>query len=210
MIKNIGFISTRIAGTDGVSLETYKWFQVLKRNRYECYFFAGELDTPSYRSFLVPKAHFDDPKIQEINHSSFGVSTRKKDLSNRIQHFKGHLKDQIYKFCDMFDIDLLIPENALAIPMNVPLGLALTEYIAETGIPAIAHHHDFSWERKRFLINGIQDYLQYAFPPVLDSLRHVVINSEASRQLSFRRGISNVIIPNVFDFANPNNQSPNR
>jgi len=34
-------------------------------------------------------------------------------------------------------------------------------------------------------------------------MRHVVINSEASRQLSFRRGISNVIIPNVFDFASP-------
>jgi len=84
--------------------------------------------------------------------------------------------------------------------------------LAETGMPAIAHHHDFSWERNRFLINGVQDYLQYAFPPVLESLRHVVINSEASRQLSYRRGISNVIIHNVFDFGNhvphlPNNNS---
>ena len=32
--QNIGFISTRIAGTDGVSLEIEKWTEVLERNGY--------------------------------------------------------------------------------------------------------------------------------------------------------------------------------
>lgn len=32
--KNIGFISTRIARTDGVSLEIEKWASVLERNDY--------------------------------------------------------------------------------------------------------------------------------------------------------------------------------
>ena len=27
--------------------------------------------------------------------------------------------------------------------MNLPLGVALTHFIAETGFPTIAHHHDF-------------------------------------------------------------------
>ncbi|MBW1743333.1 MAG: glycosyltransferase family 4 protein, partial [Deltaproteobacteria bacterium] len=76
-------------------------------------------------------------------------------------------------------------------------------------MPAVAHHHDFSWERKRFLISAIRDYLQCAFPPNLRSLHHVVINSAASRQLSYRRGISNVVIPNVYDFANPPPPPPN-
>jgi len=40
-----------------------------------------------------------------------------------------------------------------------------------------------------------------AFPPNLPSIRHVVINSLASELLSFRRGISNMVIPNVLDFA---------
>ncbi len=94
--------------------------------------------------------------------------------------------------------------------MNLPLGMAITEFLAETGMPAVAHHHDFSWERKRFLINAVQDYLLYAFPPNLPSLLHAVINSEASRQLSYRRGISNVIVPNVFDFANPPQEAHKR
>jgi len=208
-MKRIGFVSTRIAGTDGVSLETYKWYQVLERNRYECYFFAGELDTPEDRSFLEPKAHFNDPEILNIHDACFGTMTRERSLSTRIHELKDHLKSKLYEFCGNFDIDVIIPENALAIPMNLPLGMAITEFVAETGMPAVAHHHDFSWERKRFLINAVRDYLHYAFPPLLKSLRHVVINSEASRQLSYRRGISNVIIPNVFNFANPAPDSPN-
>ncbi|MBW1800052.1 MAG: glycosyltransferase family 4 protein [Deltaproteobacteria bacterium] len=207
-MKKVGFVSTRIAGTDGVSLETYKWYKVLERNGYECYFFAGELDTPDDRSMLEPKAHFDNPDILEIHEKVFGVTTRAPSISKRILDLKDALKAGLYDFCGQFQIDILIPENALAIPMNIPLGMAITELLAETGMPAVAHHHDFSWERPRFLINGVQDYLNYAFPPVLESLRHVVINSEASRQLSYRKGLSNVIIHNVFDFANPAEVSP--
>ncbi len=202
-MNRIGFVSTRIAGTDGVTLETYKWYQVLERNGYECYFFAGELDTPQEQSFLEPRAHFEDPEILEIHSACFGTTTRKASLSARIQELRDHLKSRLYEFCGEFNIDLLVPENALAIPMNIPLGLALTELIAERGMQTVAHHHDFSWERKRFLINAVRDYLQCSFPPNLRSMRHVVINSAASRQLSYRTGISNVVIPNVFDFATP-------
>lgn len=208
-MKRVGFVSTRIAGTDGVTLETYKWYQVLERNGYECYFFAGELETPQDLSFLEPKAHFEDPEILEIHSRCFGKTTRRTSLSAKIQELKDHLKSRLYEFCGKFNIDILIPENALAIPMNIPLGLALTELIAETGMPAVAHHHDFRWERKRFLINAVQDYLKCSFPPNLRSLRHVVINSEASRQLSYRTGLSNVVVPNVFDFANPPLPPPN-
>jgi len=94
-------------------------------------------------------------------------------------------------------------ENALTIPLNLPLGVAMTEFIMETGIPTIAHHHDFYWERDRFTNNAVADYLSLAFPPNLPSIRHVVINSHAGAQLSLRTGISSIVCPNVMDFANP-------
>ena len=31
MVKNIGFISTRFSGTDGVTMETSKWAEVLRK-----------------------------------------------------------------------------------------------------------------------------------------------------------------------------------
>ena len=97
----------------------------------------------------------------------------------------------------------MIVENAFAIPINIPLGLALTEFIAETGLPTVSHNHDFYWERKRFSVNCVWDYINKAFPPRHPFIRHVVINAEARNQIALRRGSSAIIIPNVMDFANP-------
>ncbi len=79
----------------------------------------------------------------------------------------------------------------------------MTEFIAETGYPVIAHHHDFYWERQRFMNNSVQDYLAAAFPPNLPSIRHVVINSVQAKQLASRIGVNAVMIPNVMDFDSP-------
>ena len=38
--RNIGFISTRLAGTDGVSLETAKWAEVLEKEGFTCFYMA--------------------------------------------------------------------------------------------------------------------------------------------------------------------------
>src|SRR6056297_1989761 len=73
----------------------------------------------------------------------------------------------------------------------------------ELGIPVIAHHHDFWWERPRFLLNAIPDVLATAFPPDLPSIRHVAINSMNQKELASRRGISASVIPNVIDFDSP-------
>jgi glycosyltransferase involved in cell wall biosynthesis len=94
--------------------------------------------------------------------------------------------------------------------LHVPLGLALTETIAETQLPTIAHHHDFYWERVRFSVNAVNDYIQMAFPPNLNNIRHVVINSAAQEQLALRTGIASTIIPNVLDFENPPRVSKKR
>ncbi len=102
-----------------------------------------------------------------------------------------------------FNLDLLIPENTLTIPLHIPLALALTEVIAETNIPVIAHHHDFFWERKRFLRNCVWDYLNAAYPPHLNSIHHVVINTSARNQIALRTGISSTLIPNVMNFEVP-------
>ncbi len=201
--RNIGFISTRIAGTDGVSLEIEKWVSVLERNGYHCYYFSGENDRPTDKCMLIKEAHFQHPDIQEISDHCYGKYVRSKEISKRIHTLREYFKEQLYEFTNRFEIDLIIPENVLAIPLNIPFGLALVEFIAETGLPAVAHHHDFSWERERFLVNAVEDYLNWAFPPDLPTIQHTVINSLASHQLSYRKGISNTIIPNVHDFANP-------
>ena len=203
MNKNIGFVSTRFAGTDGVSLESSKWAEVLEDNGYNCFWFAGEVDRETVRTFLVPEAHFQHEQNRWINHHVFGRKKRAQPVTQTMHDMRSLLKHKLHEFIHEYKIDLLIAENALTIPMHVPLGLALTETIAETQLPTIAHHHDFYWERVRFSINAVGDYIRMAFPPSLSNIRHVVINSEAQEQLALRTGIASVIIPNVLDFENP-------
>lgn len=198
--NRIGIISTRLAGTDGVSLETEKWVNILTSLGYECFFFTGESGWPEDRTFLLPEAHFKHPEILKLNKDLFDDYRRFNSTSSKITELKKHIKAHLHEFIEQFNINLLITENALSIPMNVPLGLAITEVIVETNLPTIAHHHDFSWERKRFSISGAEDYLRAAFPPTVRQIHHVVLNSFARKELALRTGLSSTLIPNVMDF----------
>ncbi len=201
--KRIGFISTRFQGTDGVTLEARKWAQILSGLGHSCFWMAGELDAPAELSLQSPLAYFNHPEVAAVQEKLFGVPVRSRAVTNQIQSLKERLKDDLYRFIKQFEIEVLIPENILAIPMHVPLGLAMTEVIAETTLPVIAHHHDFTWERERFTLNAVNDYLQAAFPPLLYAMEHVVINSMAQKELARRLGIPSQIIPNVLDFETP-------
>ena len=203
MIKNIGFVSTRFAGLDGVSLEAGKWADVLQSNGHNCFWFAGELDRDPDKSHLVYEAHFKHPYNQWINRQIYGTSTTPASVMQSIDNLKKILKARLRDFIDLFHIHLLIIENALAIPLHIPLGLALAELVSETQIPTIAHHHDFFWERDPLQKNAIEDYLHNYFPPNLSNIEHVVINTMAQDELQNRRGIASALIPNVLDFDNP-------
>lgn len=200
--QNIGFVSTRLAGTDGVSLEASKWANIFEQEGFTCFYFAGECDRAPERSYIVPEAHFKHPNIREIHRNCFGVPKRSDYMSRKIHELRLKLKKHLYKFIKQFKIDFLVTENCLTIPLNIPFGLAITELISETDTPTIAHHHDFFWERQNFMTNAVWEYLNMSFPPNLPQIRHVVINSSASNQLSLRRGVSSIIIPNVMDFDN--------
>ena len=203
MGKNIGFVSTRFAGTDGVSLEAAKWSENLQKSGHRCYWFAGELDRDPEVSLCVPEAFFQHERNRAIDAEIFGKKRRSRETTETIHSLRAFLKDGLHAFIERYQIDMMVAENILTIPMHVPLGLAMAETIAETQIPTVAHHHDFYWERTRFAVNAVGDYLRMAFPPNLPNIEHVVINSAAQEELALRTGVSSVIIPNALDFENP-------
>lgn len=199
---SFGFLSTRFAGTDGVSLETRKWVDVIRNKGCESYFMAGQLDTPESHSYLAPQAFFHHPDIIEVQEALFAKQERTPEIGKRITELKDALKAEIYAFHDAFKFDVLVPQNALAIPVNIPLGLAIAEFIYETEIPTIAHNHDFYWERQRFRSHATMDYFRKAFPPVHPCIQHVVINSIAGEELARRTGERWTLVPNVLNFSN--------
>ncbi|MCB9422634.1 MAG: glycosyltransferase family 4 protein [Ardenticatenaceae bacterium] len=201
---NIGFISTRLAGTDGVSLETAKLAAVFHDHMgHRCFYCAGELDD-GLPGLLAPELHFTDSVAVELGEKAFNrKGAESTEILRDIAGRAAQLKEPIRQFISQFAIDFLVIQNAFAIPMQLPLAQALAEILAETGLPALAHNHDFYWERERFADNCIPDFLDTYFPPDLPNLKHAVINSKAQRDLKARRGIDSILIPNVFDFATP-------
>jgi hypothetical protein len=116
----IGFVGTRFAGTDGVSLETRKWVRVLEAEGHACFFFAGESDWPAERTCLVDEADFRHPAIAAFNEGLFESNARSSSISSAVYRLKTHLKTLLEGFAADFRIELLIAENALSLPGNTP------------------------------------------------------------------------------------------
>ena len=201
--KRVAFVSTRVSGTDGVSLEIEKWARVIERMGHQCFYITGRSDRPPEQTVIIEEAHFNHPRILDISRQAFGRELRPPELTDEIMALTRVIRDKLAAAIEELKIDALIAENALTIPMNIPLGVALVHEVQEQGIGCIAHHHDFYWERDRFLVNCVDDFIHLAFPPALKQIQHVVINSQAGEEFSRRTGMSCRLITNVMDFANP-------
>ncbi len=202
-MTNIGFISTRLAGVDGVSLETKKLVDILTEAGHDCYYCAGELEHDAVEGYLVPKMHFSDAEVLSLTQEVFRTPNPPRDVIQRIYEIADELRPEIARFVEKYAIDVLIPQNASTIPMNLSLGVAIRDYAERSQIPVICHHHDFYWERERFLNNGIHHILSTAFPPRGENIQHMVINTIAQKNLKAWFGLDSTYLPNVFDFDNP-------
>ena len=198
----IGMVSMRFAGLDGVSLESAKVAKVLTGSGHEVAWFGGELGVDFQPGLVVPEAHFSTPENEAIQQACFGSRATTAEVRSQIEATAEVVEEGLRRFIAEFDLDALMIQNAFAIPMQLSLAVALTR-VLETGMPAVAHHHDFYWERERFAICGVPDLIEANFPPLLPNLRHVVINQDAADDLEQRTGVRATVLPNVMDFATP-------
>jgi mannosylglucosylglycerate synthase len=199
----IGVVATRLSGVDGVTFETAKWEVALEKSGHQVYLCAGEVDALRPNARLVPAMHFTYPQAARVTAAAFDHDSDPAAVRAEIERLAGLLEPVLADWVAAHHIELLLVENAWAIPMQLPLGLALRRLVETTGLPAIAHHHDYWWERERFAECIVPEVLEEAFPPDLPNVRHVSINSLAASELERRRGIRSTVIPNVFDFDNP-------
>jgi glycosyltransferase involved in cell wall biosynthesis len=199
---NIGFIATRLAGTDGVSLEAAKLAAVYRQMGHLVFYCAGELDG-TVPGLEAPELHFEDAIAKELHNRAFVARESAETLLPEINTRADTLKQPLNQFIDQFAIEYVVVQQVFAIPMQLPLAKAVTELLAERGLPALAHNHDYYWERDRFLNSDIGAYLDTYFPPKLPNVRHACINSLAQTALRERRNLDSILIPNVFDFETP-------
>ncbi len=198
----IWFVSTRIAGNDGVSLEAVRWRTILTRMGHKVTFVAGELDRAG---ILIPELHFSNQSVIELHDKVVYGKNHFKKVEAEVFEFAGKIEGKLREAFNGNGPDMLIVANCLSLPMHFPLAIALTRIIEEFRLPTIARHHDFWWERKRFLKSSCFPFFKRWFPPNSPFIKHVTINSITQTDLKDKMGIESSIIPDTFDFVGTKN-----
>jgi glycosyltransferase involved in cell wall biosynthesis len=197
---HIGIAGARFAGLDGVSLESLKLAEALARGGHEIAWFGGEVDESFTPSVVCEAAAFGTPRNIEIERLAF-TGGDPAFVREMVEATASEIQPALDAFVDDHDIECLIVEHSWAIPMQLPLALALARMVGDRRIPTVGHHHDFSWERERFLDSSVPELIEELFPPPLPSVAHVVINSLAKRDLLTRRALMSSVLPNIMDFG---------
>ncbi len=203
----IGIAIGRIGGIDGVALETEKWIAVLERMGHEVFVLTGELEAPIRNASIVPEMAFSHPDcIRDQDDAFFIQEVEESELAERLETGAAVIERGIRRWIDEQRIEFLITQNSTTLPCHLTMGMALRRVLAGTGIPALAHDHDFHWERgdryaTRYAV--VRNIIQECFPPTLPNLRHAVINTYCRQSLEREMDMQSVVVPNVMDFEHP-------
>ena len=203
-MSNIGIFHYKVGGTDGVSLEINKWKSVLEKLGHKVFLCAGDLG--GAQGTLIREMYHHTSEAERLYLNTFkslsdfpdnaGYASALEDLSIQIEK-------KIIKFIKEKKITLLLPNNIWSVGANPAAAVALARSLRKYDLPALAHHHDFYYERFDGLTLTCQSAVELAdkyLPPHDTQIKHVVINKIAQQELMDRKGIASTVIPNVFDF----------
>lgn len=202
-MSRVGILHYKVGGTDGVSLEIDKWAEVLKEMGHSVYLCAGEIG--NVEGTVIKAIFHHRPDAERLYRNTFiALSDYDEAVYNfEIHHLAEVIEHKLEAFVKAYDIDLLIVQNMWSVAANPPAAIALARLRRKLNLPAIAHNHDFYWER----VDGVSltcsaavELADKYLPPRNHAIQHVVINSLGQTELLERKGIESTIVPNVFDF----------
>lgn len=207
---NIGIIIGRIGGVDGVALETEKWIDVLHRMGHKTYIIAGEFQErkrdPEREELALEMSFFQPEAFWGQKKAFFKPDNNIDELKEHIDLYSNVIADKIVSWAKNKKIDILISENASALPAHLEMGVGVKKAVERSGIPTITHDHDFAWERGDRYVSPhkyINDLIAETFPLRLPNVFHAVINTNAKNDLKRMFNRDSIVVPNVMDFDIP-------
>lgn len=206
----IGIIIGRIGDVDGVSLETEKWIQILIEMGHEIYLLSGRYRKSilgeEYETVL-PGLSFFSPECEwEQDRAFFYPPDDPDELLDHLHRTSDTWAVEMFKWVMENKIDVLLSENASALPAHLSMGMAIKKLVEHTGVKIVCHDHDFYWERgKRYTtpFPEVEKIIKETFPLQIPFATHAVINTAAKKYLRDNYGIKSVYVPNVMDFNQP-------
>lgn len=204
---NIGIIIGRIGDVDGVALETEKWIEVLIRMGHEVSVLCGSLKNHPIgfdRTRIFRPLSFFSPECEwEQNRAFFFPPDDPDDLLTVVHENAHAVATEIFSWVLDKKIDVLLSENASALPCHLSMGLGIKLAAESLAIPIVTHDHDFAWERgTRYAtpFREVEELVESTFPLRSPNMKRAVINTAAQQELNERFGDQSVLVPNVMDF----------
>lgn len=206
MGRNIGIFHYIAGFTDGVSLEMEKWQRVLEAMGHRVFVCAGEIGAGT--GTVIAELYHHRPDVRLLNYNTFRAMRdlpTVEDYRAELYRLSAAIEAQLLAFVDEKQIDYLIVENIWSVAANPAAAIALANLVHQRNLPALAHHHDFYFERPNDLLtnSAALELADRYLPPRHPQIQHVVINSLAQKKLRERKGIAATVVPNVFDFDAP-------
>ena len=147
----IGIIIGRIGGVDGVALETEKWIDVLKKLGHEVFIMSGEFESwkmDRKHHTLFPALSFFSAEAEwEQRKAFFEPDEDPNPLLEHIDRWSDMIEKRLLRWVKAKKIEVILSENASALPCQLSMGVAIKKLIKRTCLPIVTHDHDFHWER---------------------------------------------------------------
>jgi glycosyltransferase involved in cell wall biosynthesis len=208
----IGIVIGRIGGVDGVALETEKWITVLEqRLGHEVYIISGEFEggwrfNSKYHTLFPLLSFFSVEAEWGQKKAFFEPDESPKSFFEHLEKASELVYERLSQWIKDNKIDVVLSENASALPAHLSMGYGIYKLIERTGLPIVTHDHDFHWERGqryRSVHEEINQFVDNHFPLNLKGVKHAVINHYAVETLRKHLGVDSVLVPNVMDFDEP-------
>ncbi|WP_340201780.1 glycosyltransferase [Ascidiimonas sp. W6] len=203
----IGIIIGRIGGVDGVALETEKWIDILKKLGHEVFIMSGEFESWNMdyeHDYLFPALSFFSVEAEWGQRKAFYQPDEDPgSLLDHVEDASNMIFEAMLQWVADKKIDVILSENASALPCHLSMGVAIKKLIKNTGLPIVTHDHDFHWERGERYVSKhpeINQYVDDNFPLLLPNVRHAVINTFGVETFKKRFNINATLVPNVMDF----------
>jgi glycosyltransferase involved in cell wall biosynthesis len=206
-MTTFGVFHYQVGQTDGVSLEIDKWKRVLEDLGHTVHLCAGDLGAA--QGTLIEEMFHHRADAQRLYHDTFVALEHypsEAAYRNELLSLAAVIERKMRAFVNRHGVDFLIPQNVWSVAANPAVSIALARLMGDLRLPALAHHHDFYWERTTGVALTTATAVELAdkyLPPRSPLCRHVVINRLAQRELAERKGIEASVVPNVFDFDGP-------
>lgn len=213
---NILAVHFKLYGGDGISLQSQELHTVLRNRLWNVFECCSDLPT-NKPGLLLSEISYQTDEVRNLRERIFNPNSlgNEDSLLSLLEYKAKEIRDKVEIYLDQNNIRIVHAHNIFSLPFNPAATLAFYNLARERAdIRFVAQHHDLINEGrqdvfKRSPYSKIADLMDKAILPNLPNIQHVVLSSNAARQMKEERGIDAVVIPDGFDFDLDPGKYPN-